>query len=117
MTRLLYGALAGAMLLAGCGDDGGSRDARRNAAAEATPEGSNIVEQVIAMDDRHRNVVFVRALLDSNIRCDAVTDSVRVKDIDTHPAWRAHCKNGSYHIITLHSDGTARVYTRPESTR
>jgi hypothetical protein len=101
-----------ALALGGCG--GGERAAvapDTNTAENAA--GENVIDQVMALSDQQRNGVFIRALIDSGIRCDNVSQSERLADVETNPAWRVHCTNGSSHVVTLLKDGTARVYTRP----
>ena len=119
-TLMIVPALAA--LLAGCG---GPTEAQRNeavvnSAAEANAVGNaaaseNVTARVVAMSDRERNVVFVRALMDAGLPCDGVTGSARVPDQDGKPVWRADCKApGSSHLITITPDGTAQIVSRPD---
>ena len=111
-----------ALLLAGCG--GGAPGAANesvvvNSDAEANAIGNvsaeNVTAKVVAMSDRERNVVFVRALLDAGITCDGVTGSERQPDQDGKPMWRADCKPpGASHLIMITPDGTAQIVSRSD---
>ena len=111
-----------ALLLAGCG--GGAPETVNesvtvNSGAEANAVGNvageNITAKVVAMSDRERNVVFVRALLDAGLPCDGVTGSERQPDQDGKPLWRADCKSpGGSHLITITPDGIAQIISRSD---
>ncbi|RYY45417.1 MAG: hypothetical protein EOP59_04500 [Sphingomonadales bacterium] len=114
------------LLLAACGG-GAPADNAANAiepsaanGAEANAVGNalggeNITARVLAMSDRERNVVFVRALMDAGLVCDGVTASERLADVDGQPMWRADCKApGGSHMVTVTPDGTAKIMSRPE---
>jgi hypothetical protein len=66
------------------------------------------------MNDRQRNVVFVRALLDAGMDCQGVASSVRLPDQDGKPLWRANCTNNTAHMITITPDGTANIVSRTD---
>jgi len=70
---------------------------------------SGVTLRVMQMNEAERNVVFIRALIDSDLTCDGVTKSERVPDVQGVPYWKAYCKNGSSHLITVTKDGTARI--------
>lgn len=119
MTRAI---LAFAVLaLAGC-----TPAAEQNSAPEpvnaadtnVTDNGSaaeNTTAIVLAMPERQRNIVFVRALMDAGIKCDGVTSSERLEDFDGKPMWRANCKGGNNsHMITITPDGTANIVSRSD---
>jgi hypothetical protein len=75
----------------------------------------NVTAKVLAMNDRTRNVVFVRALLDAEIPCDGVESSERLPDRDGKPLWRANCTgNGGSHMIQITPDGTANIVSRTD---
>ena len=108
--RLIVPLFAG-LALAACDsaqEPPANRAATENAAASMA-DGTNATAAVLAMNDRQRNVVFIRALLDSNLPGDGVTKSERIPDQGGMPYWKAYCKNGSSHIITVTSDGTAKI--------
>ena len=117
MTKAMLASLTAALALGACGQAGGPNAAApvENVAVNEAAQ-SNVIDQVLSMSDRERNVVLIRALIDSNIRCDNVTASERIADVSGQPAWRAHCSNGSAHIVMLLPDGTARVLTRPQQS-
>ena len=110
MKQLLW--LAGAALvLAGC-QDAGEPDASANSASNAT--GEDIGQRVAALSERERNVVFIRAILDAKLPCQAVKSSRRLEDQDGRPLWRADCSGGGSHMITITRDGTANIVSRSD---
>jgi hypothetical protein len=115
--RMLLPALAG-LVLAGCQPGGEQNDAANAAAAEPAGANSasagNVQARVIAMSDRQRNVVFIRALLDAGINCQEVTSSERLPDRDGKPLWRANCSGGTAHMISITPDGTANIVSRTD---
>lgn len=124
--RNLMIAPAFALLLAGCG--GATEHSERNIVAvsdnetqaEANPtvnavSGENVTAQVLAMNERERNVVFVRALMDAGLPCDGVSSSERVPDQEGKPVWRADCRSGNgSHLITITPDGIAQIVSRSD---
>ncbi|NIJ20774.1 hypothetical protein FHS95_002466 [Sphingomonas naasensis] len=119
--RIVLPALA-ALALAGCGEAGrGANEATAADAANAEANalgnaaaGDNALAAVLAMNDRQRNVVFIRALLDAGIDCQAVTGSERMPDQDGKPMWRASCSDHNMHMISITPDGTANIVTRTD---
>ncbi|MES2445511.1 MAG: hypothetical protein V4574_22010 [Pseudomonadota bacterium] len=120
MTKAFF-ALA-ALALAGCNPaavNNGAEPANAveengvaSADANATTPG-NVLETVLAMPERQRNIVFVRALMDAGLKCEGVTHSERLPDMDGKPLWRADCKGGNNsHMITITPDGTANIVSR-----
>ena len=123
--RIVLPVLA-ALALAGCGSAGekngtlnevasepANSEAEANAAGnEAAP--GNALAAVLTMNDRQRNVVFIRALLDAGIECQAVTSSVRLPDQDGKPLWRANCSDDRAHMISITPDGTANIVSRTD---
>lgn len=89
-------------------------------AAEANATGNaaepvNVTATVLAMADRQRNVVFVRAILDAGLPCDGVGSSERLPDRDGKPLWRANCLGaGGSHMITITPDGIANIVSRTD---
>ncbi len=89
--------------LAGCGPP--QRDQQT-----ATPQPpAGVTLKVMGMNEKERNIVFIRALLYSDLACDGVTKSERIADMQGVPYWKAYCKNGSSHLVTVTSDGTATI--------
>lgn len=121
--RIILPALA-ALALAGCQSGGGnSADVPANAAdansaeAEAignAAEGGNVTAKVLAMSDRERNVVFIRAIMDAGLPCQSVKRSTRLADQDGKPLWRAECDGGQDQLITITPDGTANIVSRTD---
>jgi hypothetical protein len=122
---LVLSAVA-ALALAGCGPaaerDGAANTAvaepgdaavETNATGNAAAPG-NALEAVLAMSDRQRNVVFIRALMDADIDCQSVDSSVRLPDQDGKPLWRANCPGGVSHMISITPDGTANIVSRTD---
>jgi hypothetical protein len=97
-----------------------SRDDPANADAEANATGNriepeNALAAVLALNDRQRNGVFVRALMDAGVPCDGVTESTRLPDQDGKPLWRADCKApGGSHMISITPEGMAQIVTRTD---
>jgi hypothetical protein len=116
MTRLM--TVLFPLTLAACSGSGGDAGVPANTAeAEANSvrnvvESSNAQTAVLAMNDRQRNVVFIRALLDAGIDCQSVTSSTRLPDQDGSPLWRAECGSGGAHMISITPDGTANIVSR-----
>lgn len=121
--RIVLSALA-ALALGGCGpggEGGGANDVAAVNAADAEANavgnaagGENALAAVLGMSDRQRNVVFIRALLDAGIECQAVTSSERLPDQDGKPLWRADCSDKRAHMISVTPDGTANIVTRTD---
>ncbi|MCW3847441.1 hypothetical protein OF829_09315 [Sphingomonas sp. LB-2] len=108
--------LIAALALAGC------TSAEQNKAANLVENdaeltaneaaGAEAVAGVVAMKDSTRNIAFIRAIIAAGTRCDGVTRSERMPDVNGQPTWRATCKGGMSHIITVSSDGTPQpVFT------
>ncbi|TGX54240.1 hypothetical protein E5A73_09005 [Sphingomonas gei] len=118
MTNRIILSVLGALALAGCGSSGDAGGANAVAdEANATGNaagGQNVTAAVIAMSDRQRNVVFIRALLDADIDCQGVTSSERLPDRDGKPLWRANCSNKTAHMISITPDGTANIVSRTD---
>lgn len=115
--RIVWPALA-ALALAGCGSTG-EPAATNEVAAEANAVGNaagaeNAAAKVIAMNDRQRNVVFIRALMDAGIECQQVTSSERLPDQDGKPLWRVNCSGKTAHMISITQDGTANIVSRTD---
>jgi hypothetical protein len=89
-------------------------DAEANAAMGNDAAPGNALAAVLEMNDRQRNVVFIRALLDAGLRCESVTSSERVPDVSGQPAWRANCAGGTNHILSITPDGTANIVSRTD---
>lgn len=114
MKQLLW--MGGAVLaLAGC-QEASEPAAPANASANLTANasGEDIGQRVAALSERERNVVFIRAILDAKLPCQAVKTSQRLEDQDGRPLWRADCTGGGSHMITVTPDGTANIVSRSD---
>lgn len=128
MSRTIFTAGIAALALAGCTpggnisasapDNAAEENAALDAGANATGNEAapgNVLATVLAMPEQQRNVVFVRALIDAGLKCDGVTHSERLPDMDGKPLWRADCKGGNNsHMITITPDGTANIVSRTD---
>jgi len=95
-------------------EDNGDEAVEANATGNAAAPG-NVTATVLAMTDRQRNVVFIRAILDAGLPCDGVESSERLPDRDGKPLWRANCTgNGGSHMITITPDGMANIVSRTD---
>lgn len=128
--RMILPALAAAAMLGACQpaaqaptNAASTEDNAVNDAAEANAVGNgignaaaeNVTAKVLAMTDRQRNVVFIRALLDAGLPCDGVESSERLPDRDGKPLWRANCVgSGGSHMITITPDGMANIVSRTD---
>lgn len=114
MKHMLW--IAGAALaLAGC-QDGAEQEPAANVSANAATNasGEDVGQRVAALSERERNVVFIRAILDANLPCQAVKTSERMEDQDGRPLWRANCSGDGSHMITITPDGTANIVSRSD---
>jgi hypothetical protein len=96
-----------ALMLGGCGGGG-------QPAPKPTPKAqplSDIQQQVAALGEAERNVVFIRAIRDAGRDCQGVTQSERRDDIAVNgtPTWIATCQRGQTWVISIARDGTAQV--------
>jgi hypothetical protein len=111
--------LVAPLMLAACGGGGDTAAPANTAESEANSvrnvvESGNAQSAVLAMNDRQRNVVFIRALLDAGIDCQSVKSSTRMPDQDGAPLWRAECGGGVSHMISITPDGTANIVSRTD---
>jgi hypothetical protein len=120
MTKALIACAA--LALAACTPAADNNSAAASNAAPAAADNatgnaaapSNALAIVLAMPDKQRNIVFIRALLDADLKCENVESSERLPDQDGKPVWRANCKNGTSHMISITPDGTANIISRNE---
>lgn len=118
MLRTIAAVALGALALVACGP--GERDApapepEANLVNETT--GGNDLAAVLEMSDAQRRMVFARALDDADIPCDGVVKSEQLADQNGALVWRATCKNGTAHAISITPDGTANIMSRPKARR
>ncbi len=122
MTKRIVLPALMVLALAGCGGGeqqeanataAGNLEAEANAAGNEA-SGQNVTAAVLAMSDRQRNVVFIRALMDADIACQGVASSERLPDLDGKPLWRATCTDKRAYMISITPDGTANIVSRTD---
>jgi hypothetical protein len=108
--------LAATALALGACQPSAQQNAADNTAAELEAVGNdagnashNVQAVVLGMTDKTRNMVLVRAIMDSEMACDGVEKSERLPDQEGAPSWKAYCRNGSKHIVIFTKDGVAKV--------
>lgn len=108
--------LATAGLLTGCGGGQVSNAVTANEAADNVVEDTtNYQAEVLALNLRAREGVFLRAVRDAGLSCQSVTASERVEDRGGDPTWRATCDNRNPHLISITKDGTANIVSRTDA--
>ncbi len=118
MTRSIFITGIAALALTGCNGTtvpNASIDtaAETNAADNASAAG-NVAATVLGYSDRERNGVLARAIIDAKMPCDGVIKSDRMGDQSGMPAWRATCKNGYQHLVSISPDGVATILSRSD---
>lgn len=72
--------------------------------------------QVAALPESERNIVFIRAIRDANHDCQGVTGSLRQGEAaDGSPLYIARCDDGASYAVVIGRDGTAEVVSAPKS--
>ena len=92
------------LLLAGC-----DRAAPQNESAPAPVAEGNYLEQIEALPDGQRDMVFMRAIQDSDVPCQHVTGSAVHAKVRGRPTWVAHCVEGLDWIVMLEPGGMIHV--------
>ncbi|QDX25599.1 hypothetical protein FPZ54_05925 [Sphingomonas suaedae] len=114
--RQMILVLATAGLLAGCGGGQTASNVTANQAVENTVEDTtNYQAEVLALNLRAREGVFLRAVRDAGLSCQSVTASERVEDRGGDPTWRATCDDRNPHLISITKDGTANIVSRTDA--
>jgi hypothetical protein len=90
-------------LLAGCG-----QSQTQNDTAPPVAEG-NYLEQIEALPGGQRDMVFMRAIQDSNLNCQHISGSAVHAKVRDRPAWVAHCVDGRDWILILQPGGMIHV--------
>ena len=62
-----------------------------------------------ALPEAQRNGVFIRAIRDSDGRCQHVERSEPAGEQDGLPIWRAYCEDGEIYSILISRGGSAQV--------
>jgi hypothetical protein len=109
-----------ALLLAGCGTPPAANTAEpaniaepANAAANMADEAAgNATATVQGLPDAQRRAVFLRAIRDAGLDCQEVTTAEQISAPGEAPQWRAHCEDGTMHLINVTPDGTAHIVSR-----
>ncbi|MEO9133120.1 MAG: hypothetical protein ABI240_18180 [Sphingomonas sp.] len=92
------------VLLCACG-----RAAPQNDTTPAPVAEGNYLEQIEALPSGQRDMVFMRAIQDSNVPCQHVTGSSIHAKVRDRPTWVAHCVEGLDWILTLEPGGMIHV--------
>lgn len=92
------------VLLAGCG-----HSTPQNDAAPAEVAEGNYLEQIEALPGGQRDMVFMRAIQDSNIPCQHISGSAVHEKVRGRPTWVAHCIDGRDWILILQPGGLIHV--------
>jgi hypothetical protein len=93
-----------AIPLGACG-----RAAPQNDTAPAPVAEGNYLDQIAALPAGQRDVVFMRAIQDSNVPCQHVTGSAAHAKVRDRPTWVAHCVEGLDWILILEPGGMIHV--------
>jgi len=73
---------------------------------------SNYTARVVSLPDGQREMVFLRAIRDAGLDCQAITKADRIEDVGGKPTWRAQCSDGTAHLLQVAPDGTALIASR-----
>jgi len=92
------------LLLGAC-----DRPAPQNDTAPAPVAEGNYLDRIAALPNGQRDMVFMRAIQDSNIPCQHVTGSAGHAKVRGRPAWVAHCVEGLDWILILEPGGMIHV--------
>ena len=92
------------LLLSACGPA-----APQNDTAPAPVAEGNYLEQIAALPGGQRDMVFMRAIQDSNVPCQHVTGSAVHAKVRGRPTWVAHCVEGLDWILILEPGGMIHV--------
>ncbi|HEX7783900.1 MAG TPA: hypothetical protein VF509_13910 [Sphingobium sp.] len=100
--------LAGILALAACGQGEEGVATMDNRAAPET----GATAQVARLDEGQRNGVLEKAIRAAGAPCPSVSSSERAEISTGVMGWKAHCDDGTAHLIQILSDGTAKVTSR-----
>lgn len=106
--RRMLGFAAAALALAGCNEKRPEHQATNEASASDAAN-TNYQQAVMALPDKQRDAVLLRAIRDAGLACQNVVSSERVPDEKPGPTWRAKCQDGSYHLVSVRADGVGIV--------
>ena len=82
-------------------------------AAAATANLQDTAAIVAKLPPGQQRGVFMRAIRDSGLPCQDVTEVTRFPDEHGKSSWRAVCSDGSQHLIEIGKGGMATVMSRP----
>ena len=83
--------------------------APQNDTAPAPVAEGNYLEEITALPDGQRDMVFMRAIQDSNVPCQHITGSAVHAKVRDRPTWVAHCVDGRDFILILQPGGLIHV--------
>ena len=92
------------VLLSAC-----DRPAPQNDTAPTPVAEGNYLEEITALPDGQRDIVFMRAIQDSNVPCQHITGSAVHAKVRDRPTWVAHCVDGRDWILILQPGGLIHV--------
>ena len=92
------------LLLSACGPAAPQNDTAPTPVAEG-----NYLEEITALPDGQRDMVFMRAIQDSNVPCQHITGSAVHAKVRDRPTWVAHCVDGRDWILILQPGGLIHV--------
>ena len=92
------------VLLSAC-----DRPAPQNDTAPTPVAEGNYLEEITALPDGQRDIVFMRAIQDSNVPCQHITGSAVHAKVRDRPTWVAHCVDGRDFILILQPGGLIHV--------
>ena len=92
------------VLLSAC-----DRPAPQNDTAPTPVAEGNYLEEITALPDGQRDMVFMRAIQDSNVPCQHITGSAAHAKVRDRPTWVAHCVDGRDWILILQPGGLIHV--------
>lgn len=85
------------------------RPAPQNETAPTPVAEGNYLQEIEALPSGQRDMVFMRAIQDSNVPCQHVTSSKDHAKVRGRPAWVAHCVEGLDWILILEPGGMLHV--------
>lgn len=106
--RAILTVLAGAAMLAACGNPAPSGKAPD---AAATPD--PIEAKIAALNTNMRRLAFFRAIYDSGYGCKQVTDDRALPRDAGRASWKVTCDDGRDFVITLQPGGIFTVSGAP----
>ena len=105
--RSLSAALAGALLVTGCGSS--DEPAQQQETARNIVVRSAEQAQLHELNDLNRSIALKRAIHDSGLRCKRITESGFVGVYENLEMWMATCEDQREWAVFVGPDGSAQV--------